>query len=192
MNKTITISAGVLIALAVSCVIGYFLGRSSVVLPETKVERIITWSKGETITKYVDKPVPYVVRDTAYKYIPVTEHTDTAALFAVWRDYYLERDYCLDFSEDSIGVFKVDLSVSENKIAKSRSTITPYIRTIREKETIYKVPTIQFYGIVGTSLDLKTNQIQLGVDLKQRYLIGVSGIRMDDEFGYTLNVGIKF
>lgn len=192
MNKTITISAGVLIALAVSCVIGYFLGRSSVVLPETKVERIITWSKGETITKYVDKPVPYVVRDTAYKYIPVPEHTDTAALFEVWRDYYLERDYCLDFSEDSIGVFKVDISVSENKIAKSRSTITPYIRTIREKETIYKVPTIQFYGIVGTSLDLKTNQIQLGVDLKQRYLIGVSGIRMDDEFGYTLNVGIKF
>ena len=192
MNKTITISAGVLIALAVSCVIGYFLGRSSVVLPETKVERIITWSKGETITKYVDKPVPYAVRDTAYKYIPVPEHTDTAALFAVWRDYYLERDYCLDFSDDSIGVFKVDLSVKENKIAKSRSTINPYIRTIREKETIYKVPTIQFYGIVGTSLDLKTNQIQLGVDLKQRYLIGVSGIRMDDEFGYTLNVGIKF
>ena len=192
MNKTITISAGILIALAVSCVIGYFLGRSSVVLPETKVERIITWSKGETITKYVDKPVPYAVRDTAYKYIPVPEHTDTAALFDVWRDYYLERDYCLDFSDDSIGLFKVDLSVSENKIAKSRSTITPYIRTIREKETIYKVPTIQFYGIVGTSLDLKTNQIQLGVDLKQRYLIGVSGIRMDDEFGYTLNVGIKF
>ena len=192
MNKTITISAGVLIALAVSCVIGYFLGRSSIVLPETKVERIITWSKGETITKYVDKPVPYAVRDTAYKYIPVPEPTDTAALFAVWRDYYLERDYCLDFSDDSIGVFKVDLSVSENKIAKSRSTITPYIRTIREKETIYKVPTIQFYGIVGTSLDLNTNQIQLGVDLKQRYLIGVSGIRMDDEFGYTLNVGVKF
>ena len=192
MNKTITISVGVLIALAVSCVIGYFLGRSSVVLPETKVERIITWSKGETITKYVDKPVPYVVRDTAYKYIPVPEHTDTAALFPIWRDYYLERDYCLDFSDDSIGLFKVDLSVSENKIAKSRSTITPYIRTIREKETIYKVPKIQFYGIVGTSLDLKTNQIQLGVDLKQRYLIGVSGIRMDDEFGYTLNIGIKF
>ena len=192
MNKTITISAGVLIALAVSCVIGYFLGRSSVVLPETKVERIITWSKGETITKYVDKPVPYAVRDTAYKYIAFPEHTDTAALFAVWRDYYLERDYCLDFSDDSIGVFKVDLSVSENKIAKSRSTITPYIRTIREKETIYKVPTIQFYGLIGTSLDLKTNQIQLGVDLKQRYLIGVSGIRMDDEFGYTLNVGVKF
>ena len=192
MNKTITISVGVLIALAVSCVIGYFLGRSSVVLPETKVERIITWSRGKTITKYVDKPVPYAVHDTAYKYIPVPEYTDTAALFAIWRDYYSERDYCLDFSDDSIGVFKVDLSVSENKIAKSRSTITPYIRTIREKETIYKVPTIQFYGIVGTSLDLKTNQIQLGVDLKQRYLIGVSGIRMDDEFGYTLNVGIKF
>ena len=54
------------------------------------------------------------------------------------------------------------------------------------------MPTIQFYGLIGTSLDLKTNQIQLGVDLKQRYLIGVSGIRMDDEFGYTLNIGIKF
>ena len=192
MNKTITVSVGMLIAVGIAIFCGYLLGRSSIEIPEAEVEKITTWSKGETITKFIDKPIPYAVHDTAYKYIPVPEPTDTAALFAIWRDYYLERDYCLDFSDDSIGVFKVDLSVSENKIAKSRSTITPYIRTIHEKETIYKVPTIQFYGLIGTSLDLKTNQIQLGVDLKQRYLIGVSGIRMDDKFGYTLNTGIKF
>lgn len=192
MNKKITVSVGMLVAIGVAIFCGYLLGRSSVEMPEAKIEKIITWSKGETVTKYIDKPVPYAVRDTAYKSVSVPEPTDTSALFAVWRDYYLERDYCLDFSADSVGVFKVDLSVSENKLAKSRSTITPYIRTIREKETIYKVPTIQFYGLIGTSPDLKTNQIQIGIDLKQRYLIGASGIRMDDKFGYTLNAGIKF
>ena len=41
MNKTFTISVGVLIALAVGCVIGYFLGRSSVDVPEPKKEIII-------------------------------------------------------------------------------------------------------------------------------------------------------
>lgn len=192
MNKTITVSVGMLIAISISFFCGYLIGRSSVELPEAKVEKITTWSTGETVTKFIDKPAPYAVCDTVYKHIPIPEPTDTASLFAIWRDYYLERDYCLDFSNDSVGVFKVDLSVSENKLANVFSTITPYIRTIHEKETIYKVPKIQFYGLIGTSLDLKTNQIQLGIDLRQRYLIGVSGIRMDDKFGYTLNTGIKF
>lgn len=46
--------------------------------------------------------------------------------------------------------------------------------------------------MIGTSVDLKTNKIQFGVDLNQKYVIGVSGICMDDRYGYTLDFGIKF
>ena len=98
----------------------------------------------------------------------------------------------MDFSDDSLGVFKVQASVQENKLISATSTIKPNIRTVTERETIYKVPIIQFYTLIGTSLDLSTNQIQAGVDLKQKYMIGASGIRMNDKWGYTINFGIKF
>ena len=190
MNKTFTISIGGLIALAVSCVIGYFLGRSSVDVPEPKKEIIINWVPGKTVTNTITKPEPYAVHDTTIKIVEAP--IDTAALYAVWRDYYLSRDYNLDFSDDSLGVFKVQASVQENKLISATSTIKPNIRTVTERETIYKVPIIQFYTLIGTSLDLSTNQIQAGIDLKQKYMIGASGIRMNDKWGYTINFGIKF
>ena len=61
---------------------------------------------------------------------------------------------------------------------------TSNIRTVIERQVIYKVPKVQFYGIMGTSVDLRTNKIQFGVDLRQKYMIGVSGIRLDDKYGY--------
>ena len=192
MNKTFTISVGVLIILAVSFVIGYFLGRSSVDIPQPKKEVIIKWMPGKTVTNTITKLEPYAVHDTVYIDRPVPEPTDTAVLFSVWRDYYLSRDYNLDFSDDSLGVFKVQANVQENKLISATSTIKPNIRTVTERETIYKVPTMQFYTLIGTSLDLSANQIQVGVDLKQKYMIGVSGIRVNDNWGYTVNFGIKF
>ena len=46
--------------------------------------------------------------------------------------------------------------------------------------------------MIGSSVDLKTNKIQFGVDLKQKFMIGASGIRLDDRYGYTLDFGVKF
>ena len=51
---------------------------------------------------------------------------------------------------------------------------------------------IQGYAMIGTSVDFSVNQIQLGIDLKQKFLISVSGIRIKDKYGYTINAGIKF
>lgn len=191
-NRVITISSTTLIAILIGFVIGYFLGKSSVEIPKGKVEKIITYSQGKTITKTISVPEPYAVHDTTYQTIGIPAVVDTAALYEVWCDYYLARDYELDFSEDTLGVFKVNASVTQNKLVSATSTIKPLIRTETETKTIYKVPTIQFYTLIGTSLDLQTNQIQAGVDLKQKYLIGVSGIRRDNDWGYTFNLGIKF
>ena len=193
MNKYVTISVGSIVTLVIGLVIGFFLGKAEVEPTPAKTQRIITWARGKETIKEVPVPEPYAVHDTAYIVKEVPVPTDTAALFKAWRDYYLTRDYDLDFSDDSLGVFKVKFAVHQNKVASSPvATIQPNIRTVTEENTVYKVPFIQGYAMVGTSVDFSVNQIQLGIDLKQKFLIGVSGIRIKDNYGYTINAGIKF
>ena len=191
----ITQSKNILIAvliLAICLSVGFFIGYLVFGKTEPVVNRIveIKWQKGETVIDTVDRPVPVetIIRDS----IPVPVPTDTAALFAVWKDYYLERKYALDFSNDSIGTFRVDATVNQNKLISATSSIQPNIRTVYEKEVIYKKEKWVPWAMIGTSVDLKTNKVQFGVDLNQKYVIGVSGIRMDDRYGYTLDFGIKF
>ncbi|MDR0912115.1 MAG: hypothetical protein LBM96_05895 [Methanobrevibacter sp.] len=192
MNKTITISVAGIIAVLVSIFIGYLIGRSSVKLPETKKEVEIKWKKGDVIFDTIAMPVPYkvIIPDTIV--LTDTIKTDTAALYAVWKDYHLERDYNLDFSNDSIGIVKIDAKINQNKLVSATSIIQPNILTITEKETIYKVPTLQIWAMVGTSIDLKTNKMQVGADIKGKFIIGASGLRFNDKFGYTIDLGIKF
>lgn len=191
----ITQSKNILIAvliLAICLSVGFFIGYLVFGKTEPVVNRIveIKWQKGETVRDTVDHPVPVetIIRDS----IPVPVPTDTAALFAVWKDYYLDRKYALDFSNDSIGTFRVDAIVNQNKLISATSLIQPNIRTVYEKEVIYKKEKWIPWAMIGTSVDLKTNKVQFGVDLNQKYVIGVSGIRMDDRYGYTLDFGIKF
>lgn len=190
-----TQSKNILIAvliLAICLSVGFFIGYLVFGKTEPVVNRIveIKWQKGETVRDTVDCPVPVetIIRDS----IPVPVPTDTTALFAVWKDYYLERKYALDFSNDSIGTFRVDATVNQNKLISATSLIQPNIRTVYEKEVIYKKEKWVPWAMIGTSVDLKTNKVQFGVDLNQKYVIGVSGIRMDDRYSYTLDFGIKF
>lgn len=190
MNNKITISLTGIIAVAISLFLGYLWGRSSVELPAPKRIVEVKWEKGEVVRDTFEKPVPYEVK--VPDSIPIFIPTDTAALFAIWQDYYLERKYALDFSNDSLGTFKVDAKVSQNKLISATSFIQPNIRTVYEKEVIYKVPTIQPWAMIGTSIDFRTNKLQFGLDLKNKYVIGVSGLRIEDKYGYTLDFGIKF
>lgn len=192
IKNKITISVGGIVIVAIAIFIGYLLGRSSVEIPEPETIVEIKWEKGETIRDTIKVPEPYEVIVKVPDSIPVPIHTDTAVLFAVWQDYYSTRKYNLYFSNDTSGVFKVDAIVNQNKLTYASSFIEPNIRTVYETKTIYKVPTIQFYGIIGSSVDLKTNKIQFGIDLRQKYMIGVSGIRIGNENGYTIDAGIKF
>lgn len=178
----------VLFAFVLGAFGGYFGGRNKKDAP-AKIQRIYTWTKGKEIVKEI--PVNRIVYKTIEKEVPIP--TDTAALYRVWCDYHNVNKYAFDFSDDSVGVFKVNFDVTENRVSGSpRATIQPNILTIEETKTIYKVPYIQGYVLIGTSVDLGTNQIQAGIDIKQRYLVGMSGIRMNDNWGYTVNLGIKF
>lgn len=175
---------------AVGGIAGYFISRSNQEVV-TKTQRIYSWSKGKETIKEIPVHEPYVVYKTIEKEVPIS--TDTAVLYAVWCDYHNINEYSFDFSDDSVGVFKVDFSVSENKVTESpRATIQPNILTITEINTVYEVPTIQGYAMVGVSMDLNTFQVQAGIDFKQKILIGASGIHLNNVWGYTVNLGIKF
>lgn len=186
-NKIIYIFV-ILVTFLLGIILGFYLKKDDV----AKFERIVEvkWQKGDTIRDTLYRPKPYrtIVRDSVK--IPV--YTDTAALFAAWKDYTLSREYRLDFSNDSVGQFVVDALVTENKLMSAVSTIRPLVKTIYTKETEYKKQKFVPWAIIGSSVDFKTNKVQLGVDLSDRYIVGVSGIRMKDVYGYTIDVGYRF
>lgn len=170
--------------------IGFFVGRSQIVVRERTITKITKKLVPYKVTKTIDNPVPFAVHDTTYTDpVVITQMVDTAAIL---KDYKLVRVYPLDYSSDSLGVFKVDVTVNQNKIVKATSTVRPILTAIEKEKVIYKVPAIQFYGLIGSSIDFKTNQVQVGVDLSQKYMLGVSGIRFNDQMSYTINAGIKF
>lgn len=188
--KEMLIAIGlVAVGISVGVLIGYMFIKPDA---EPDVQRIveIKYVKGDTITDTIRCPVPYRVTDSVRVPIPIP--TDTAALFAVWKDYYLKREYSLDFSNDTLGVFKVDAAVSENKLLYAFSTVQPNIRTVTEREVIYKQRKWVPWAMIGTSVDFRTNKLQFGLDINEKYTIGASGIRLDDKYGYTIDFGIKF
>lgn len=190
MNKDFLTSIGsAFTMIAISVGVGYYWGRADIPEPEV-TEKIEYVPSPYPVRDTIDRPIPVEVHDTIDRPIPVP--TDTAALFAVWKDYYLRRDYELDFSNDSVGVFKVNASVQENKLLSATSVIQPNRKVITRTETVLKVPTIQPWIMIGTSPTFDTQKIQFGLDFKNRYIFGLSGIRIDDKYNYTLDFGVKF
>ena len=181
-----------ILGIVIALLIGYFWGRSSVKPAEPIKVVEVKYIKGDTIHDTICNPIPYEVKVPVD--VPVFVYTDTAALFAVWQDYYLERKYNLDFSNDTLGVFKVDAVVNQNKLISSTSTIQPIIKTITEKEIVKENSAKVFipWILVGTSADFKANKLQVGMDKKSKYMIGVSGIRLENSYNYIIDLGIKF
>lgn len=181
----------VIIVVGLSCLYawGYRNGVKSV-----KVETIetIKYVKGEEIrdTVYCPKPYKEFVHDTIT--FETYKETDTSRLYEIWCDYHKQRLYELDFSNDTLGTFKVDVDIMKNSLANARSTIQPIIRVERYETVVSNKNTIRSYGVIGSSIDFQTNQIEIGAELFDRYLVGVSGIRNNNKVYYTINAGFKF
>lgn len=192
-TKITTIFALVLVASV--CLGMFFLGRRSVHVPEP--------GEVQHDTTYV--PVPYPVHDTLKVpvpaketppdtvYVPVPEPTDTAALFAVWLDYYTTRDYDLDFSNDTLGVFKVAAKVNQNKITQAVSTVQPNVKVVTTTQTVKDVKFLQPWIMVSSGINNDFQQIHLGVDVNNKWMLGVSGFYYGEQnLGATVNIGYKF
>lgn len=181
----------VIIVVGLSCLYawGYRNGVKSV---KTETIETIKYVKGEEVrdTVYCPKPYKEFVHDTIT--FETYKETDTSRLYEIWCDYHKKRSYELDFSNDTLGTFKVDVDIMKNSLANARSTIQPITRIETKKEVIYKHNTVRGYVSLGSSIDFSTNQVQGGVELFDKYLIGASGIRNNNNVYYTINVGIKF
>lgn len=185
--KTILLVIGTVV---ISFVAGIIVERIFHVDPEPKIKesiktevQLVPYAVHDTLTypEYVEVPSPYPV----YMNTPI----DTNAIVA---DYLVKRNYKLDFSSDSLGIYRVDVDVQGNKIVSAISTIQPIIRTVTKETVLYKAKKLQFYGMIGSSVDLKTNKVQFGADFNNKFMLGASGIRLDDNYGYTIDFGIKF
>ena len=204
--KEIKITGNSIILVAVALIIGFLIGRAFVNEKPVETKKIIKYVKSQNVIKdTVTYPEPYEVvkwrdrkskHDTIFLPSKVISKDGKEVAFVDTsnsiKDYFLTRKYNLDFSNDTIGIFRVNAEVNQNRLILANSYINPMIKTVTETKMIYKVPLLQFYTMIGSSVDLKTNQLQFGIDLKQKFLIGVSGIRMNDKYGYTINAGIKF
>lgn len=161
----------------VSIVIGMFLG--SRLFPKNTTSVVTT-------TKYVYRPAvhfdgvnpaPLSVRkidmphlglvDTVLLEVPA----DTAAILA---DYCLKRDYLLDFSTDSTGVFKVNVGVAYNRICDYSADIQPLERQTETTQTLVKQRLLRPY--VGGSVAVYGGRAigaEAGVLLKEHHAVGL-------------------
>lgn len=184
---------GLICALIIALCLGAFcLGRRSVNVPEPEFRTDTLWVDLPPVHDTLRVPVPAEVVPPDTVYYPVPEPTDTAALFAVWLDYYSTREYELDFSSDSTGVFKVGAKVTQNKLQEATSTIQPRVKVVTNTETYYKIKPFQPWVMVSSSTDFKFQQLQVGVDLNGKWMLGVGGIRYDKSGAITISAGYKF
>lgn len=179
-----------IILVLVALILAFLFGRSTYTPEPPKV--VERWRTKHDTVEYRDTvkvPVPkIIIRDTTI-YLP--GEIDTAALLA---DYLARKEYHLDFSNDSIGEFRVDATVQRNAITEAVSHVKPLIRIHEIEHTIIdkRIPFIQGYAQIGTSVDFGTQKFSAGADFRQRFMVGASTIRVEDQWGYTLDFGIKF
>lgn len=195
MGKHIVIRRSSIILAILMFVLGFVVSRLTIGEQEVKTKTVIKYEKQ-----------PYAVYDTVYEPKPYAEYRDTGSIHyiylpgkpiepdtaAILADYIVRRKYNLDFSNDTLGVFKVDAEVTQNHLVSAVSTIQPIIRTVLTEKTVYKAKQLQFWAMFGTSPKLDFNKVQIGLDLKEHYMIGVSGYRIDNKYDYTIDFGYKF
>ena len=178
----------VLIAFVVGFLVGYFLVRSYSDEPKEIIKTVVRYEKGDTDTIKIDNPVPYKVYDTITK-LQVVYVVDTNKVID---DYFKVREYKLDFSNDTLGLFLVNAKVHQNLLLSTEAQIAPIIKTMTTEKIKYEVKTFSFYTMLGTSIDLKCSKVSAGIKLRDKYIIGASGIRMNDCFNYTIDFGMVF
>lgn len=122
--------------------------------------------------------------------ITITEHipADTAGIIA---DYLKKREYELDFSTDSIGVYKVQAVVYCNRLASASATIVPLQREV--ETTIVNVRNFRPYigGGVGVGSTISAS-CEIGALLKEHHLPRVGYQRVGNGNFITINYGYLF
>ena len=114
--------------------------------------------------------------------------TDTAEIIA---DYIKRREYELDFSTDSTGIYKVQAVVYCNRLDSASATIAPLQREI--VTTIKEVRKFRPYIGGGVALGAKAGaSLEVGALLKDHHLPRVGFQRLGKDNYLTIGYGYTF
>lgn len=125
-------------------------------------------------------------RDTIREEVRIP--ADTAGIVA---DYIKRREYELDFSTDSTGIYKVQAVVYCNRLASASATIAPLQREI--VTTINSVRKFRPYIGGGVALGAKAGaSLEVGALLKDHHLPRVGFQRIGKDNYLTIGYGYTF
>lgn len=131
MKNWKTITAIILLSIAmVGAVyyIGYLKGKSTV-LPTVISKIEVDFKPADYITNVtIADPTPIKVIEYVDREVLVYPEQPVDSMEVV-KDYLRTRQYSLDFSTDSTGVFMADIDVHQNRITSASATIQPMYRT---------------------------------------------------------------
>lgn len=126
-------------------------------------------------------------RDTIREEVHIP--ADTASIIA---DYLQRREYNLDFSTDSTGVYKVRAVVEANRLASATATITPLVR---EVERVTEVQPRMFRPYIGGGVGIGKNisaSLEVGALLKNKHLPRLGYMRVGKDNYITASYGYCF
>lgn len=105
---------------------------------------------------------------------------DTAGIVA---DYIKRREYELDFSTDSTGIYKVQAVVYCNRLESASATITPLQREI--VTTIKEVRKFRPYIGGGVALGAKAGaSLEVGGIIKEKHIVSIKAMRIGNNNYY--------
>ena len=113
---------------------------------------------------------------------------DTADIIA---DYFKKRQYELDFSTDSTGVFKVQTVIYCNRLESASATIAPLQREVLNSVVVVRA----FRPYIGGGLTIGTKSgvsLEVGALLKERHLPRVGFQRLGKDNYLTIGYGYTF
>lgn len=113
---------------------------------------------------------------------------DTAGIVA---DYFKRRQYDLDFSTDTTGVYKVQAIICCNRLESARATIQPLQREV--ESTVVKVRKFCPFVSGGVAISDKIGvSLGLGGIIKEKHIVSVKAMRIGNnnyyggEYGYII------
>ena len=168
---------------------GWWLGSRKT---EEVVREEVRYIERPATIVYVEKPTlvreEVIVHDTIYKREEVRIPADTASIIA---DFIKRREYELDFSTDSTGIYKVQAVVYRNRLESASATITPLQREI--VTTIKEVRKFRPYigGGIGIGSQWSAS-FEVGALLKDHHLPRVGYQRLGSDNYLTIGYGYTF
>lgn len=182
---------GIIVSLIVGVALGWWLGSLN---REVEVREEVRYVESPPITQVIEKPVPIKTDPITIEKI-VTLHeevvipADTASIIA---DYLQRREYDLDFSSDTTGVFKVNAIVEANHLASATATVKPLVR---EVERVVEVQPRKFRPYIGGGVGIGTQlsaSVTLGALIKNSHMLSAGYQRIGNGNYITINYGYVF